>query len=99
MYGSIISLDPVKLILLFLLPILPSTFLGLLGFHPDLLLEILSEQLISDLIQFLCVSQRIEIINKDPADIELVDIDCVQMKIIKKKIAFVTTILTQVLAD
>ncbi|KAA6374141.1 MAG: hypothetical protein EZS28_030333 [Streblomastix strix] len=54
---------------------------------------------IKDTIQFLGVSKkirRIEIINKDPADIELVDIDSVQKKIIKKKIGFVTISLTQV---
>ncbi|KAA6390748.1 MAG: hypothetical protein EZS28_013725 [Streblomastix strix] len=92
---------------------------GLLGLGPDILLEILSDLLISDSIQFLCVckktnrlmkharfyriietlTKRIEIMNKDPADIELVDIDCVQKKIIKKKIGFVTTALTQVLVD
>ncbi|KAA6399958.1 MAG: hypothetical protein EZS28_004515 [Streblomastix strix] len=66
---------------------------GLLGLGPDILLEILQNQG-----QFqMLYSYPIEIINKDPEDVELIDIDGVQKKINKKKDEWNTISLVQVL--
>ncbi|KAA6385140.1 MAG: hypothetical protein EZS28_019332 [Streblomastix strix] len=69
---------------------------GLLGLGPDILLEILSElRLIPNVVQFL--GYIIVIINKDPEDVEFIDIDGVQKKINKKKDEWNTISLVQAL--
>ncbi|KAA6390243.1 MAG: hypothetical protein EZS28_014228 [Streblomastix strix] len=69
---------------------------GLLGLGPDILLEILSElRLIPKAVYFL--GYPIAIINKDPGDVEFIDIDLVQKKINKKIVKWSTISLVQVL--
>ncbi|KAA6357936.1 MAG: hypothetical protein EZS28_046537 [Streblomastix strix] len=69
---------------------------GLLGLGPDILLEILQElRLITNAVQFLDYPNAI--INKDPGDVEIVDIDDVQKKINKEECYASTISLVQVL--
>ncbi|KAA6360604.1 MAG: hypothetical protein EZS28_043869, partial [Streblomastix strix] len=69
---------------------------GLPGLGPDIMFEVLSEMLsISNAVQF--IDHPVDIINKEPDYVELIDIDGVQKKINKKEYYASTISLVQVL--